>query len=282
MALLEFVEPLLTSFIEQINDTFGNRIISIFKFGSLGDHGDFSLCSDVDVAVMLDQLKNNDAKSIGIIGDELSKSDLTFSDKLSIFWSSYKSDDFSQGKGRFPALDRLDLIKHAILISGTDLRNTLPSPIHDKIIEESAEFILSYMLTKDKTDELYNKPQQIMQKGARYFSKFVLFPVRLIFTLENPNAIASNKEAVDYFSNHHHHKLPPAVIALVKQAYELRSTNPDTEVKLDATIVESSIQQLYLHCIQLYNKFINKPEYQNIYIQLEIKINELEALLNEK
>lgn len=251
MSLPDKAEPLLKLFITKTKETFGDRIIALFKLGSLGDRGDFSLCSDVDVALMLNKIENTDEGKIKILWDEIKASGLEYADRLSVYWSCY-GEDFNDGRGRFPALDRLDFIQHAILMDGEDRRAELKQPTHNDLIIESANFILNFMLAGEKADELTKHPKIIMQKGARYFTKFVLFPVRLIFTLDNPNIVGSNRDAVNYFNQHVAKQLPISSRELVNTAYLLRNNEPDSPVELDEKLVHKGLIYLYKYCMQQY------------------------------
>lgn len=275
MSLSDQAEPLLQLFKDKAAKTFDGRIESLFKFGSLGDRGDFSLCSDVDVVLMLDKVAEGDAAQVKVLWDEIMNSGLPFADRFSLYWSSYRQEDFSQGKGRFPALDRLDLLLHAVLIEGKDRRAELEAPNHEDLIIESAKFILSFMLAEEKADELTKCPENIMKKGARYFTKFVLFPVRLIFTLDNPNVIGSNKDAVEYFHRSWSKDLPMQVKDLVNAAYVLRNSEPNVPVKLDEDVVSDGLSCLYQYCIMRYSDAVLDLGKIDLVDELHKEINKL-------
>lgn len=258
--LVTSVEPLLVYVIDSLYQQFGNRLVACFKLGSLGEHGDFSLCSDVDVAFFLNEIHPEDEVRVNALWSELKKAPFEFADRLSLFWSSYNNQDFIQGRGRFPALDRLDLIQHGVLIKGQDQRDQLIVPSEKEIIIESAYFIEKFMLTESKHDELLSDNAAILQKGARYFSKCVLFPVRLLFTLDHPNQVASNAEAVKYFNQQT--SLPLIVKELVNTAFSLRNApymQPviPTVLSLTPSDLQKALLALYSDCITGYAKAAN-------------------------
>lgn len=278
MPLPDQAEPLLQLFKEKATKTFDHRVISLFKFGSLGDRGDFSLCSDVDVVLMLDKVEEGDETKVKAFWDAIMNFGLPYADRLSLYWSSYREEDFSQGKGRFPALDRLDLIHHAILIEGKDRRNELQAPKHEELIVESARFILSFMLAGEKMDELTKYPQNIMKKGARYFTKFVLFPVRLMFTLDNFDVIGSNADAVKYFDKSWGKDLQEQrVHELVNVSYALRNSEPALPVDLDEKLVSVGLGALYGYCIKKYSRAVSRLGENDLAKQLH---TQLEKILN--
>jgi hypothetical protein len=233
---------------------FGNRAISLFKLGSLGNRGDFSLCSDVDVALLLDKFVADDEEKIKNLWDEIKASQLDYADRFSLYWSSYHGEDFNQGRGRFPALDRLDLLRHGLLIQGVDCRTELTTPKPEMIVIESGKFILSFMLAGEKCDELIKHADVIMKKGTRYFTKFVLFPVRLVFTLDNQGVIGSNRDAVEYFKQRRSKQLPSMAIELVIATNKLRNEKPNSPVMLDNDFVNQGLLVLYTHCVEQYCK----------------------------
>jgi hypothetical protein len=252
--IYKIANTLLEAFIQKATEVFGQRAISLYKFGSLGEHGDFSLCSDVDVALFLDKIEETDPAKIIKIAEDLKKEPLAYADRLSLFWSSYDADDFVSGKGRFPALDRIDLIDNAVLIAGVDKRHLLSKPKKEDIISESGEFILSYLLSDAKCLELLHDIQAIPAKGARYFSKSVLFPVRLMYTLDISNQCISNKEAVTYFkAQWKKYHLPAESLYLVECAYEARNRyRAEQPVAVDEEKLRKGLIPLYIYCLEQY------------------------------
>lgn len=238
-------QQVIELFQEKILKVFSNRVVAIYALGSLGTHGDFSACSDVDVAVILNNIEANDKETIQAIWDEIKSLPIDYADRLSVFWSS--STQFAEGEGRFPALDRLDLIEHGQLLYGDDCRAELIKPSGETILKESAAFIIDSMLTPEKQDELENDRYQIVAKGARYFSKFVLFPVRLLFTIKYPETVASNKQAVEAFVANHSDE----VVALVECAYQARQSQPYAVVDIDDDLLDL-LPDLYTECLDSY------------------------------
>ncbi len=243
---------LLDRFIADAQTVFGQRIQAIYKIGSLGSHGDFSLCSDVDVALFLDEVRDADFEKVQTLWDSLKQSGLAYADRLSVFWSG-SPEQFNQGVGRFPALDRLDLLQHGILLEGKDLRDNFAMPSHQAVVLESKAFIHSFMLTPEKQEELQENPEAILQKGTRYFTKFVLFPVRLIFTLDHPGILGSNQDAVKHYYTTWHKEVPEA-FELIKFAYEARMHAAHEPVVYDLQPLQAALLPLYDYCVKRYQE----------------------------
>jgi hypothetical protein len=257
MSIVDQANAIVSIFAKEIHALFPERVISIFLLGSLNSPEIFSPCSDVDVAVMLDNLKDKDGDKINHLQTRIANLDLPFSDKLSIFWSSYHVKDFVSDKGRFPPLDRLILVKQATHIYGDDHRSSLPAPTHREIISGGADFIYQYMLPDEKMHELLDDIESIVNKGARYFTKFILFPVRLIFSLDNPNMLASNLDAVNYFRDKYTNVLSNEALTLVNIAYLCRQLDANTvPSNIELILFQEHLSELYEYCLQRYYEFM--------------------------
>jgi hypothetical protein len=257
MSIVDQANAVVSIFVKEVHALFPERVISIFLLGSLNSPEIFSPCSDVDVAVMLDNLMDEDGDNINYLQTKIANLNLPFSDKLSVFWSSYNVDDFASGKGRFPALDRHILIKQASFIFGDDQRAPLPIPTHHDIIIGGADFILKYMLPDEKLYELLHDVKAIVNKGARYFTKFILFPVRLIFSLDNPNKLASNLDAVNYFRDKYANVLSNEALTLVNIAYLCRQLDANTvPSNIELILFQKHLSELYKYCLQRYYDFM--------------------------
>jgi hypothetical protein len=276
MLLTEKAQKVVDLFVQKANEVFGKRIISIFKIGSLGTHGGFSSCSDVDVAIFLDHIDAADYDAMQKINGEIKALPLEFADRLSVFWSSY-DENLEKGLGRFPPLDRLDLLEYGSLIQGKDHREKLLKPTQEDLVLESAKFILDYMLKGEKLDELLHHPEKISEQGARYFSKFILFPVRLLYTIDNPMAVGSNEDALNHFLKNYK-SLGEQVIDLLKAGFQARSINPYKEI--DFTVDSKTLKLLYNECVK---KYYEATKLTDNYLSKElsrilVKINEGETL----
>ena len=266
---------LLEIIVKETQNLFSERIKAIFKIGSLGKHGDFSSCSDIDIALLLDKIQPQDNENIKKLSNKIQSYPLLFSDRVSIFWSSYQQEDFSQGKGRFPALDRLDLLQNGEILIGEDHRRNFLFPKVELLILESAQFLLHSLLTQEKCLEIKNA-KNILQKGARYFSKFVLFPVRLKFSLDHPTILGSNKNSVEYYIKNWSQVLF-GVKEIIEAAYTARNLSYETVINLDPNWVKKKLVKLYIYCITQYiNKLIDLKYFllvQQLNQKIEFLIN---------
>jgi len=116
--------------------------------------------------------------------------------RLSVFWGSVTSLSGVQPGGRFPPLDRLDLIKHGRLLAGSDVRGNLPAPTHEELMLAGAEFALRRL----DTDEIIGKPKNpegLAQSDPKTLTKLVLFPIRFMFTART-GEVGRNEAAVEH------------------------------------------------------------------------------------
>jgi predicted nucleotidyltransferase len=168
----------------QWQSTLGDRVLGIYCIGSMA-HGGFSRrYSDIDVAVIvrepmapavLDALRA-DATNISA---ELAA-------KLSIFWT-----DRSFAVGRFPVLDRIDYLDHAVVLMErervapprpplAEVRAYLAGPPFDNWRKEAARFAASDAL--DPNDR-------------KSYLRTLLYPARLVYSCTT-GRMGSNDDAV--------------------------------------------------------------------------------------
>src|SRR5690348_738855 len=101
-------ETALAAAAGRAREVWGSRLLAAYALGSLA-HGGFSqLVSDVDLGLVLEgPLVEQDAARAAGLGGGL---DVPLADRLSVFWGSQATLEGDESIGRFPPLDRLDLI----------------------------------------------------------------------------------------------------------------------------------------------------------------------------
>src|SRR5580765_9062717 len=102
---------------------FGPRLEAAYALGSLAHDGFSRLVSDVDLGLILsDPLTEQDAAVIDTVGTQVRETGGPLTDRLSVFWGSRSSLTSAGTPGRFPSLDRLDLLRYGRLLYGQDQR----------------------------------------------------------------------------------------------------------------------------------------------------------------
>ena len=95
--------------------------VAAYALGSLA-HGGFSeLVSDIDLALIIsDPPRPGDASMIQVVADAEKSRGFALHERLSVFWGTPVTLRGERKGGRFPALDRLDLIENGRLLVGAD------------------------------------------------------------------------------------------------------------------------------------------------------------------
>ena len=122
----------------------GSRLVAGYALGSLA-HGGFSpLVSDVDLGLILqDPLRAADRLTIRKVARSVKAGGSTLD--RGVFWGT-PATLAGQGRGgRFPPLDRLDLLDYGQLLTGPDARSAVARPSRAELLVAGAEFALGYL-----------------------------------------------------------------------------------------------------------------------------------------
>jgi len=195
---------------------FGPRLIAAYALGSLA-HGGFSpLVSDVDLGLILaDPFRMKDRLTVRTVGNRVRASGSALHERLSVFWGTPSTLQGRSGRGRFPPLDRLDLLEYGRLLAGTEARQGVARPGRDELLVAGAEFALGHLGRPtglpgrlrswprrggDPIAEI-RTPSLLASRGPRRMTKVVLFPVRFLFTAATgrvgTNALAAEHHLAD-------------------------------------------------------------------------------------
>ncbi len=221
----------------------GSRLRAAYALGSLA-HGGFSeLVSDIDLGLIIsDPPLPEDRSMIEVVADAQKSKGSALHERLSVFWGTPTTLRGEREGGRFPPLDRLDLIENGRLLVGSDdARADLPRPSVEELILTGAEFALDY-LGAGATDEI-RSPDILIAHGVRRLTKLVLFPVRFLYTATT-GRIGTNHDA----ATHYLLKGQPVSGELVATALGWRKSQPVDEAAATALLRDQMIP-LYLHYI---------------------------------
>jgi hypothetical protein len=161
--------------------------------------------------------------------------------------------------GRFPPLDRLDLLDYGRLLTGRDVRSAVARPDRAELLVAGAEFALGYLggaaklpdrlrgwarlrHQDDVLDEI-RTPSRLVSRGPRRLTKIVLFPVRFLFTADT-GQVGTNALAAEHYRASGH---GPAA-ALVTAALTWRFTAPADD---------EAIALVGRELIPLYNQYLD-------------------------
>jgi hypothetical protein len=179
--------------------------------------------------------------------------------RLSVFWATPSILRGEVAGGRFPPLDRLDLLEHGRLLWGVEAREGVPRAGRDELLVAGAEFALDFLagtprpgapsgqalgslrLAGAEAVEEIRRPEALLARGVRRVTKLILFPVRFLFTAAT-GQVGTNQLAVA-----HHLAIPGAPAKrLVAAGLAWRSAPPEDPSGAMA-VMEAELLPLYLH-----------------------------------
>jgi hypothetical protein len=139
-------EAVLTEAVAAAQAALGPRLLAAYALGSLA-HGGFSpLVSDVDLALVLtDPSTSADPETLRLLAESVKAGGSPLHQRLSVFWGTPATLRGETDGGRFPPLDRLDLLENGRLLAGEDVRSGLPAPTRDELMVAGAEFALDFL-----------------------------------------------------------------------------------------------------------------------------------------
>jgi hypothetical protein len=195
----------------------GSRLIAGYALGSLA-HGGFSpLVSDVDLGLILDDpLRAADRMTIRTVARSVKAGGPALDQRLSVFWGTPATLAGRRPGGRFPPLDRLDLLDYGRLLTGRDVRAGVARPDDTELLVAGAEFALGYLgapstgwpdrlrarpRLRPRDDSALDEirtPARLVARGPRRVTKIVLFPVRFLFTAET-GRVGTNALAAEHY-----------------------------------------------------------------------------------
>jgi hypothetical protein len=225
-------ESVLADAVAAYRVALGGRLLAAYALGSLA-HGGFSeLVSDVDLGLIVaDPLGPDDSDTIQGVADAEKAKGSALHSRLSVFWGTPSTLRGEQAGGRFPPLDRLDLLESGRLLAGSDdARRDVPRPTSVELIVTGAEFALDYLAgVRSRTSsegaslgsmrpagegavEELRDPELLVRRGVRRVTKLVLFPVRFLYTAIT-GQVGTNDAAVDHYLERHEAPSPDLVAA---------------------------------------------------------------------
>jgi hypothetical protein len=256
----ELGEAVLAQALAGYQTALGSRLVAAYALGSLA-HGGFSpLVSDVDIGLVLaDPPRLKDRVTLRSVGNAVRAGGSELHQRLSVFWGTPSILQGRSRGGRFPPLDRLDLIEHGRLLAGTDVRDGIARPVAAELLVAGAEFALRYLggdpdlpqrlrrlaargpRADDPVTEL-RTPAVLLSRGNRRVTKVVLFPVRFLYTAAT-GQVGTNAAAVEHYLAG---RTVPAA-ELVSAALAWRREPPANDAA--AALLGQELLPLYVHYI---------------------------------
>jgi hypothetical protein len=253
-------EAVLAQALDAYQAALGPRLIAAYALGSLA-HGGFSpLVSDVDLGLVLDDpFRVKDRLAIRGVAGTVRAGGSPLHRRLSVFWGTPSTLQGTVRGGRFPPLDRLDLLEYGRLLAGTDARDRVARPGSAELLVAGAEFALGSLggdpapaervkrlvMRDQRGDDPVREvrtPALLASRGTRRVTKVVLFPVRFLFTA------ATGRVGTNALAAEHYLASPGAPAGgLVAAAVGWRAAAPAEDEA--AALLGRELIPLYLHYI---------------------------------
>jgi predicted nucleotidyltransferase len=175
----------------------GDGLVSAYAIGSLGHGGFTAAASDVDLALLTAEVPAGSLGVEAIVREAGREIDDPLAERLSVFHAAWSSFPSPRPEDRFPPIDRLDLMRSGVLVLGEDRRaSDGEEPSAAEVIENSIASALRRSTPESFAAEIAAlTPADI---DARTTPKLVLWPVRLLHTVDTASA-AGNEEAAAHY-----------------------------------------------------------------------------------
>jgi predicted nucleotidyltransferase len=168
--------------------TLGGGVLGIYCIGSLA-HGGFSRrYSDIDMAVILQEPMAPAA--VDALRTGAAKVSAELAAKLSIFWT-----DRSFAVGRFPILDRIDYLDHAVLL----MERERITPQRPPLAEVRAYLAGSPFGHWRNEAARFAASDALDPKDRKSYLRALLYPARLVYSWTT-GRMASNDDAVAFLA----------------------------------------------------------------------------------
>jgi hypothetical protein len=253
-------EAVLAQALAAFQEALGPRLVAAYALGSLA-HGGFSpLVSDVDLGLVLgDPFRMKDRFTIRSVSSAVRAGGSPLHQRLSVFWGTPSTLQGRVSGGRFPPLDRLDLLEYGRLLAGADARDAVARPGRAELLVAGAQFALGALggdpdladrvkglVMRDKRGDdpvqEIRTPTLLASRGPRRMTKLVLFPARFLFTA------ATGRVGTNALAAEHYLADPDAPAgSLVTAAVAWRAAPPAEDEA--AALLGRELVPLYLHYI---------------------------------
>ena len=197
----------------------GTQLLGAYLIGSLAHAGFNRRYSDVDLALVLaaglsqDALDDLKGRAIALSSD--------WGPKVSIFWS-----DRNFALGRFPPLDRVDLLDHAVaLVESERLRP--PRPALEEIRQYLREAIFATWVDRARS---FAAAEKLEPKDHKMYLRTILYPGRFCYSWMT-GRVGSNEDAVAFLRER---PLVGLDIELIARALRCREAAADPDVLFPA------------------------------------------------
>jgi predicted nucleotidyltransferase len=192
----------------------GPELLGIYLMGSLA-HGGFSRrYSDIDIAVVTEA--GLSTHTLDRVRGEATALSADLGSKLSVFWT-----DRHFSLGRFPPLDRVDYLDHALALMEHDrVRPTRPS------LEEIRRYLADVPFANWRASAQRFANAEILEpQDRKSFLRTLLYPARFCYSWTT-GRMGSNDEAVAFLGEAYPGQFD---VPLISRALECRQADADPD-----------------------------------------------------
>lgn len=251
------IQKLSSYLCERLQD----KLHAYYVIGSLTHGGYVRDFSDIDIAIILDNLHEEDEKFLQKLAYDIHKLDWRLANRLSLFWGSVDSINKGVG-GKFYIPDVIDLIDNGILIYGQDIRDQLAGYTREQLINSVITYFLQKFPIQTVIEDLQSAELSFKKKAhIQYIRRIchqVLLPLRFMYTLET-GLLGFNHVVADYYLAKFDNNSAPSW--LIKEIYLCRN-NKDITEDLEHNVLKYKIglSQIYIELINLCLRSLEKTK----------------------
>jgi predicted nucleotidyltransferase len=202
------------SIVTVLQAALGPELLGAYLIGSLA-HGGFSRrYSDVDIAVVTET--GLTPQTLDRVRNEAVALSTDWGPKLSVFWTNRHFD-----RGRFPPLDRIDYLDHAVVLMERErVQPTRP------LLQEVRRYLGGAPFAQwAEMVRRFATADALAPKDAKAYLRTLLYPGRFCYSWMT-GRIGSNDEAVAFLSNTRPAQLD---VSLIVRALQCRQADADPD-----------------------------------------------------
>jgi len=192
----------------------GSELLGVYLIGSLA-HGGFSArYSDIDMAVITE--RGISPQVMDHVRGEANAAEAEWGPKLSVFWADR---DFEVG--RFPPLDRIDLLDHAVVLTEREQAR----PARPSLAEIRSYLADAPLRNWAESVRRFAVADTLAPKDRKAYLRTILYPGRFCYSWLT-GRMGSNHEAVAFLA-----ETPPVGldVASISRALQCRQADADPD-----------------------------------------------------
>ena len=190
----------------------GQRLVGVYMLGSLAHGGYAARYSDIDVGLITEQ--SLASGELDLVHGKAAAYSATLAPRLSLFWT-----DQTFASGRFPPLDRIDYLDHAVTL----IERRRVSPSRPTLSEVRAYLGAEPFRRWSQEVVRLSALDELTAADHKRYLRALLYPARFLYSWETGN-VASNDAAVAFVQDR---ALARSEVDIIVQALRCRNEGRD-------------------------------------------------------